>query len=236
MPTAPSLLDQSRVEALRDYAILDTAPEEGFDDISRLASLLCGAPIVLITLLDLDRQWFKSRIGWEVTETPLKQAFCAQTIRQKKVFLVPDAMEDERFAGSPLVLGAPYIRFYAGAPLITPDGVPLGTLCIMDRMPRQLTEKQKEALAALARQVVALLELRRALSGQRAAEEETATLRDLLPVCGGCHRIRDDEQYCHELEGYFARHSGTKFPHGICPECAERLGQELKEKVVSAAN
>src|ERR1700742_5064782 len=125
MPNPPSSIDQRRLDALREYAIMDTTPEEGFDDISRLTSFICGTPIACITLLDLDRQWFKSRVGLEGTETPIEHAFCAHAIRQEKVFFVPDALADDRFAQNPLVTHTPNIRFYAGAPLITPDGVPL---------------------------------------------------------------------------------------------------------------
>jgi len=231
--------EERRIAALREYAIMDTTPEEGFDDISRLTSYICETPIALITLLDLNRQWFKSHIGLEGTETPIEHAFCAHAIRQEKVFIVPDAMEDPRFAQNPLVTSAPNIRFYAGAPLVTPQGVPLGTLCAIDRVPRNFTEEQKEALQALARQVMAMLELRRtvkaldtALAEKRTAETEVETLRDLLPMCAWCRKIRDDEYLWHGLEEYFIQHSNTRFSHGICPECAKGFRKEIQEKTV----
>lgn len=236
---SPTPADQRRIEALREYAILDTTPEEGFDDISRLTSHICGTPIALITLLDLDRQWFKSRVGLSVTETPIEHAFCAHAIKQEKVFMVPDAKEDPRFAENPLVTNQPHIRFYAGAPLITAQGVALGTLCAIDRVPRNFTEEQKEALQALARQVMAMLELRltvkaldTALAEKRAAEAEVESLRDLLPMCAWCRKIRDDEQLWHGLEEYFTRHSNTRFSHGICPECAKGFRKEIEQKTV----
>jgi GAF domain-containing protein len=237
MQLAHSPVDQQRVNALREYAIMDTTPETGFDDISRLTSFICGTPIALVTLLDLDRQWFKSRVGLDTTETPIEQAFCAHAIKQEKVFLVPDAHTDERFAHNPLVTGAPNIRFYAGAPLVTPEGVPLGTLCAIDRVPRELTDDQKQALQALSRQVIMMLELRKtvraldvALAEKRAAEEEVATLRDLLPMCAWCRKIRDDEQLWMGVEEYFTTHSNTRFSHGICPDCAVGLRKQIMEK------
>ena len=149
-----------RLRALRSYKILDTKPEERFDELTQLAAIICGAPISLITLLDQDRQWFKSRVGLELLETPRAQAFCTHAIMQPEVFVVPDASSDERFARNPLVTGDPNIRIYAGAPLTTADGHMLGTVCVLDREPRTLTSEQKTALQILGRQVVANMELR----------------------------------------------------------------------------
>jgi GAF domain-containing protein len=238
MKTA-TLADERRIEALREYAILDTTPEEGFDDISRLTSFICGTPIATITLLDLHRQWFKAKVGLEANETPISEAICATAIQQKELFLVPDTYEDIRFADYPCVTGSPNIRFYAGAPLITPGGVAVGTLCAIDRVPRELTPEQKDALTSLARQVISMLELRRtvtaldtALAEKRAAEAEVQTLRDLLPMCAWCRKIRDDEQLWLGIEEYFTRHSNTRFSHGICPECAKGLRKEIEQKTV----
>jgi len=239
MPHSPTPADQRRIDALREYAILDTIPEEGFDDISRLTSFICGTPIATITLLDLDRQWFKARIGLDKNETPISESICATAIQQKELFLVHDTHEDARFADYACVTGAPHIRFYAGAPLITPEGVAVGTLCAIDRQPRNLTPEQKDALSALARQVMMMLELRRtvtaldtALAAKRAAEAEVESLRDLLPMCAWCRKIRDDEQLWLGLEEYFTRHSNTRFSHGICPECAKGFKKEIQEKTV----
>ena len=148
-----------RLRALRSYKILDTTPETRFDELTQLAALICGAPICLISLIDTNRQWFKSRVGLEVEETPRAQAFCTHAIMQPDLFVVPDAEQDERFAHNPLVTGDPHIRFYAGAPLATSDGHLLGTLCVIDRQPRTLTENQKTALQILGRQVIANMEL-----------------------------------------------------------------------------
>jgi len=163
MPVAMPKTDAARVAALEKYAILDTDPEQSFDDLTLLASFICKTPIALISLVDENRQWFKSRIGLDVSETPREIAFCSLAIQQSDVFVVPDALEDERFRNNPLVVSEPHIRFYAGAPLINEDGYALGTLCVVDRSPRELTFDQKEALRALSRLVLAQLEFRRNL-------------------------------------------------------------------------
>lgn len=160
-PVADS--EQARLEALRRYDILDTAPEHSYDDVTRLAAGICNTPIALIALIDENRQWFKSRVGLGLRETAREVAFCAHAIEHPAVMQVPDTSLDERFRDNPLVTGPPQIVFYAGAPLITPDGFGIGTVCVIDHEPRTLSQRQLEALEALANQVVANLELRRAL-------------------------------------------------------------------------
>jgi two-component system cell cycle sensor histidine kinase/response regulator CckA len=153
--------ERKRLNVLWQYEVLDTVPEELFDDLTELAARICEAPIALISLVDEKRQWFKSKIGTTVNETSRDVSFCAYAIQQSGLFIVPDASKDQRFENNPLVKSDPKIRFYAGAPLITPDGYALGTLCVIDTVPRELRPDQKQALAILARHVVSQLELRR---------------------------------------------------------------------------
>ena len=145
--------EAARLTALRRYAILDTQPERAFDDLTLLASHICSTPIALITLVDADRQWFKSRVGMTAGQTSRAVSFCTHAIEQPDLFIVPDASIDARFRDNPQVAEDPKIRFYAGAPLVTPDGHALGTLCVADSVPRELSEDQKQGLAALGRQV-----------------------------------------------------------------------------------
>jgi GAF domain-containing protein len=163
---APLYHDEAaRLAVLRDYGVLDTLPEPQFDDIAFLASYICGAPIALVSLVDEVRQWFKAKVGTDVKETPRDVAFCAHAIlKPDEVFVVPDAHEDPRFATNPLVRAEPHVRFYAGAPLVSPEGMPLGTLCVFDQVPGYLSPAQTRALGALAREVVVHLELRRAVA------------------------------------------------------------------------
>jgi len=160
--SAPTLQNEKkRLNVLWQYEVLDTVPEELFDDLTELAARICEAPIALISLVDEKRQWFKSKVGTTVNETSRDISFCAHAIQQSDLFIVPDATKDERFAQNPLVTSEPKIRFYAGAPLFTPDGYALGTLCVIDKVPRELRPDQKQALVILARHVVSQLELRR---------------------------------------------------------------------------
>ena len=164
--------EAKRLKVLWQYEVLDTVPEELFDDLTELAARICEAPIALISLVDEKRQWFKSRVGTTVNETSRDLSFCAYAITQNDLFIVPDALRDERFARNPLVTADPKIRFYAGAPLITPDGHALGTLCVIDKVPRELRLEQKQALRILARHVVSQLELRRRSRELAAARQE----------------------------------------------------------------
>jgi GAF domain-containing protein len=214
--------ETERLEALREYRILDTGAEQAYDDITTLAAYLCEVPIALISLVDESRQWFKSKLGLNRQETPRDVAFCAHAILQSEPLIVRDALKDTRFADSALVTRAPNIRFYAGFPLASPEGYTLGTLCAIDRKPRQLTAKQKTAMRALARQVMALLELRRVSTRMADALEKVKMLHGLLPICAWCKRIRDDHGYWSQVETYIHEHTGADFTHGICPECLEK--------------
>ena len=153
--------EKKRLKVLWQYEVLDTVPEEVFDDLTELAARICEAPIALISLVDEKRQWFKSKVGLTADETSRGVSFCSYAITQPDLFIVPDATRDERFVNNPLVTSEPNIRFYAGAPLVTPDGHALGTLCVIDKVPRELRLEQKQALRILAHHVVSQLELRR---------------------------------------------------------------------------
>ncbi len=153
--------EQARLASLHSYDVLDTPPEAEFDDFTRLASQICGTPIALISLVDAGRQWFKSRVGLDIGETPRELAFCAYTVLGDNIFEVPDTLKDERFADHPLVTGAPDIRFYAGAPLHASDGSNIGSVCVIDHVPHHLTDGQRDALTTLGRQIMRQLELRK---------------------------------------------------------------------------
>jgi len=214
--------ETARIAALRRYHLLDTAPEQAFDDIVKLASYICGTPIAIVSLVDTERQWFKSKVGVDATETHRDHAFCAHAILQKSIFVVNDALTDERFANSELVINDPHIRFYAGAPLTTLEGLSLGALCVVDRRPNSLTLEQENALMALSRLTVNEMELRRISADLATAVTEIKTLNGLLPVCAWCKKIRNDDGCWEQLESYIQNNTNTDFSHGICPDCIKK--------------
>ena len=173
--------EAERLRALQRHDILDSAPEAAFDDLVAIAAAICGMPMASVTLVDADRQWSKARMGLEDSETPRDAAFCAHAIlRPHETMVVPDAREDDRFRDNPYVTGAPGIRFYAGAPLLDAEGLPIGTLCVMDSEPRVLDAVQQAALQALSRQVSVLLELRRTSRALRLQLQERAWYEEQL--------------------------------------------------------
>lgn len=209
--------ESQRLEALRSYQILDTDPEAVFDDLAYLASQVCHTPIALVSLVDQHRQWFKSKFGTQLSETPRNQSFCAHTLAEKQFLEVPDATKDERFCDNPLVCADPEIRFYAGAPLVSTDGHCLGTLCVIDTEPKQLETHQRDALQRLARIVMQHIEQR--LINEK-LEEKQAELEflnekksellgimahdirgSLAGVIGFGNILMDDARKVHQLEG-----------------------------------
>ena len=181
--------ETARLRSLHEYNILDTLPEQAYDDITHLASQICGTPTALVSFVDGERQWFKSVRNFIHAETPRDTAFCAHAIVEEDLFVVPDALGDARFADNALVSGDAAVRFYAGAPLVTPEGHAIGTLCVMDQRPRELTPEQRASLRALARQVMAQLELRRHAHDLQARVERNVrfqeALRTLAKLKGG---------------------------------------------------
>jgi len=174
MIISPKTLDEKkRIQALYDYEILDSDAEKAFDDLTILASEICETPIALISLVDPLRQWFKSSVGLDAFETERDIAFCAHAIHEHNIFEIPDALEDERFADNPLVTGVPNIRFYAGAPLITPEGFVIGTLCAISDKPKKLNSHQLKSLEILSREIITQMELRKKVSELKKAKEFT---------------------------------------------------------------
>jgi PAS domain S-box-containing protein len=208
-----------RLQALRNLAILDTPAESSFDDIVKIATALCNVPVALISLIDVNRQWFKACIGLDGSETPRDYAFCAHAILQPHdLLIVEDAWLDKRFADNPLVTGAPGIRFYAGAPLVDQQGIALGTLCVIDYQPRQLDAPQQAALAALARQVMQLFNLRAANQQLRQNADNVQLMSDSLPVLIG--QLDAQQRYV------FCNYKYREW-HGLSPE--DMLGKTPME-------
>jgi hypothetical protein len=156
------LNEHARLELLRQYDILDTPAEAAFDEIAARAADICQTPIGLLAFVDRDRAWFKSNTGLDLREIPRDTSFCAHAICQHEPYVIPDLLADERFSHNPLVTQKPHLRSYAGMPLISPEGLALGTLCVIDRKPRELTAEQIDQLKELAKGAVLLLEIRRA--------------------------------------------------------------------------
>ncbi|MBD2074219.1 PAS domain S-box protein [Phormidium sp. FACHB-592] len=236
----------ARLEALHQYKILDTDPETEFDNLTRLAAQICQTPIALVSLVDRDRQWFKAKEGLTVSETHRDLAFCTHAILHEEPFIVEDALEDERFATNPLVTGEPHIRFYAGVPLITPSGYPLGTLCVLDHVPRQLSTQQIKHLESLSRQTINLLELRRNLAARQRIEsllvdqqrvlEMIATGADLTKVLNTL--ILAIEQKSNGMLGsiLLLDSQGTHLRHGTAPSLPKAYFQVADGLPIGANN
>ncbi len=221
--------------ALRRYKILDTMAEQAFDEIVKVAAHIFKTPIALISLVDGERQWFKAKVGLEARETHRDLAFCAYTMQQSEVLAVEDATKDARFADNALVTGNPNIRFYAGAPLATPDGLGLGSLWVIDRVTRKLDAGEKEILQSLGKMVMTTLELRR-VSNQLVEEIERAkTLAGMLPICCSCKNIRNDKGYWERVEKYVQDRSEADFTHTYCPECVQKYFPELTSEEIFGA-
>jgi two-component sensor histidine kinase len=191
MIAAPHPLQDRRLAALYELEILDTEQEVEFDELARLAAAICNAPIGVVNLIDADRQWFKAETGLGVRSTPLDTSLCSHVILQDQFTEIGDTLLDPRMADNPLCAGEEGLRFYAGAVLQSEDGLPLGTLCVLDREPRQLTEFQRGAVEALARQATRLLDLRLALKRQDLLTREIDhRVKNSLAAIGGIVRLQ----------------------------------------------
>jgi signal transduction histidine kinase/CheY-like chemotaxis protein len=217
MKIAPPTLDEAkRLKALYDYDVLDTDAEKIFDDLTMLAAQICNTPITLISLVDVDRQWFKSRVGLDAEETSRDIAFCAHAIHQKEIFEVEDTLKDTRFFDNPLVTSKPNIRFYAGTPLISPDGHAIGTLCVIDNKPNKLSKDQRNALEVLGRSVISQMELRKNIKALKQASEHKTEflsnmsheLRTPLNAIIGFSRLILDEVEHYKLPDKFSEYIG----------------------------
>jgi two-component sensor histidine kinase len=201
-----------RLDALRRYGILDTPRESDFDEVVKVASAICGTPISVINLIDEGRQWFKAEVGLGVRETPLDSSICAHAILQPGLFIVPDTTLDRRFADNPLVTGDPHLRFYAGALLETPEGFPLGTVCVLDYKPRELDDTQKAFLRLMASQVMKLLELRRIAVVEHAAriKAEELVKENQTLMREGDHRLMNSLQLVQSLLALQSRSTSSE--------------------------
>ena len=221
--TAPSPRNENeRLAVLERLNILDTAPEQTFDEIVALASRICETPISLVSLIDVNRQWFKAKKGLDVTETPRDVAFCSHAILDDKIMIVEDTHEDNRFADNPLVTELPKIRFYAGMPLQIEDNVNVGTLCVIDQKPRQLSAEQLESLRVLGRAVVAHMRLHR-------LEAVWPGIGKRVAVCAWCKDVRAGVQGVETWQPLHAYVTSIEsVSHGMCPTCAAKhAGDEL---------
>lgn len=198
MEASPHPLQQERLAELRSYGILDTEREKDFDDIVRIASAICGAPISVVNLIDAERQWFKAEVGLGVRETPLATSLCSHAILEDDYVEIPDTLSDVRMADNPLCIGDAGLRFYAGALLKSPKGLPLGTLCVLDYTPRELNPLQRDAIRLLARQVMAQMETRKALQAEKILRQEVD------------HRVKNSLQALSSFVNIQARYAGSE--------------------------
>lgn len=208
--------EAQRLRTLELYRIVDSAAERSFDDLTRLAANICATPLSFVSIIGDDRQWSKSAFGTERGSMPRSDAFCSHTIHVEDLLIVEDAAADTRFAQNPMVVGDPHIRFYAGAPLEVGSGDRLGSLCIVDNVPRTMSAAQIESLKILRDAVVNLLELRR-------AKGDIDALTSLLPMCAWCRDVRveteSDTPTWRSLHDYVV--DSVTVTHGICPRCKD---------------
>ncbi len=205
--------EMARLEALRQYQILDTEPEEAYDNLAQLAAFICGTSISLVNFIDENRQWFKAKVGLDVSEMPRSIGLSYLCQERRNVVVVPDTLADEKLANNPVVTGYPYVRFYAGVPLITPKGDMLGTLCVIDQVPKELSQKQVEALVALSRLVIDQLELRRYVTEVSQVTEKLMAQEQAARVQSEAARTRIHNLLESITDGFFALDKKSRFTY-----------------------
>ena len=221
--------EEQRLKALAEYRILGTEPESCYDDITQIAAKTCNVPISLMTLVDRDRQWFKSKIGLEINETRRDWSFCTHAIKENSPLIINDALQDSRFINNPLVNGEPKIRFYAGFPLRNSEGNKLGTLCVIDRKPGNLTTKQLNVMELLSKQIVAFLDLRKRSLNLLDALSNFHKHEGILSVCSYCREVKNKDGDWQHLEKYLSSVTDMRFSHGVCDRCMEKHFPDVVE-------
>ena len=221
--------EEKRLKALAEYRILGTEPESCYDDITKIAARTCNVPISLMTLVDKDRQWFKSKVGFQTNETRRDWSFCTHAIKEDNPLIVEDACLDKRFVDNPLVTGDPKIRFYAGFPLKNNEGNKLGTLCVIDRKAGSLNKVQFSIMELLAKQIVSFLELRKRSLNLLDALSHLHNQEGILSVCSYCREVRNKDGDWQHIEKYLSNVSDIKFSHGVCDSCMERHFPDVVE-------
>ena len=213
--------------AIHSHDAQDADAERNFDDFTLLASRICDVPIALISVTDGGGQCVESYIGLDISDTPRTLAYCDDAIIDNQVTIVSDVQEDQRFTANALIRTNPAIRFYAGVPLRTPDGMILGTLCAIDTKPRELSNRQIEALEALARQIANQLLLQRTNGELAEVLKRSRKLEGLIPVCSSCRKVRKEDGHWTSLEEYLVDETDIDITHGICPVCLDVLYPDL---------
>ena len=221
--------ESERLKALNEYRILGTKPEENYDDITKIASLTCGTPIALLSLVDSNRQWFKAKVGIEAEETVRDWSFCAHAIHSSEPLIVEDALKDERFFDNPLVRGEPKIRLYAGFPLQNDENRRIGTLCVIDREPHGLSDTQFNIMQSLSRQAVAFLELRKRSINLIESFCSHTDEGSFISTCSYCRKAKDTEGHWQHLDQYLSTRTNLNFSHGICDACIEEHFPDVLE-------
>jgi hypothetical protein len=211
--------EQLRLDALRLYGVLDCEPERRYDEIANLAAAALDMPIAMVSLVDADRQWPLATVGIARDEVPRSQSFCTHAIGRDEPLVIDDASSDARVSSTLLVTGETKARFYAGAPLVTPQGHHVGTVCVIDRTPRELSPRKLDILVGLARQTIELLEHRLTAARLLDAQARLRTMATLIPICSHCRKVRDESNQWLTLERLVQAKTGSRFTHGICPEC-----------------